>query len=76
MCIINLAVEYALGGLSSNIFASKYTYYIPDKEQLIAFLLFCQWYYLLPAFAYSAAVQTIPTVSSEIHSQKATKKSL
>ena len=31
-----LAVEYALGGLSSNIFASKYTYYIPDKEQLIA----------------------------------------
>ena len=31
-----LTVEYALGGLSSNIFASKYTYYIPDKEQLIA----------------------------------------
>ena len=31
-----LAAEYALGGLSSNIFASKYTYYIPDKEQLIA----------------------------------------
>ena len=31
-----LAVEYALGGLSSNIFASKYTYYIPDKGQLIA----------------------------------------
>lgn len=31
-----LAAEYALGGLSSNIFASKYTYYIPDKERLIA----------------------------------------
>ena len=31
-----LTVEYALGGLSSNIFASKYTYYIPDKEKLIA----------------------------------------
>ena len=31
-----LATEYALDGLSSNIFASKYTYYIPDKEQLIA----------------------------------------
>lgn len=31
-----LTAEYALGGLSSNIFASKYTYYIPNKEQLIA----------------------------------------
>lgn len=31
-----LTVEYALGGLSSNIFASKYTYYIPEKEALIA----------------------------------------
>lgn len=30
-----LTVEYALGGLSNNIFASKYTYYIPDKKQLI-----------------------------------------
>ena len=30
-----VALEYALGGLSSNIFASTYTYYIPDKEQLI-----------------------------------------
>lgn len=29
-------LEYALGGLSSNIFASTYTYYIPDKEQLIS----------------------------------------
>lgn len=31
-----LTVEYALGGLASNIFASKYTYYIPNKQQLIA----------------------------------------
>lgn len=31
-----LTVEYALGGLSSNIFALKYTYYIPEKEALIA----------------------------------------
>lgn len=31
-----LTAEYALGGLSSNIFASQYIYYIPDKEQLIA----------------------------------------
>ena len=29
-------LEYALGGLSNNIFASTYTYYIPDKEQLIS----------------------------------------
>jgi hypothetical protein len=29
-------VKYALGGLSSNIFTFKYTYYIPDKELLIA----------------------------------------
>ena len=28
--------EYALGGLSNNIFASRYVYYIPDKEELIA----------------------------------------
>jgi len=28
-------MEYALGGLSNNLFASTYTYYIPDKEQLI-----------------------------------------
>jgi predicted nuclease of restriction endonuclease-like (RecB) superfamily len=27
--------EYALGGLSNNIFASRYVLYIPDKEQLI-----------------------------------------
>lgn len=31
-----IAAEYALGGLSTNIFASKYTYYIPEKERLIA----------------------------------------
>ena len=28
-------LEFALGGLSNNIFASTYTYYIPNKEQLI-----------------------------------------
>ncbi|OLR54963.1 hypothetical protein BHK98_02040 [Hornefia porci] len=32
----NMAAEYALGGLSNNIFASRYVSYIPDKEQLIA----------------------------------------
>lgn len=32
----NVAAEYALGGLSNNIFASKYTYCIPDKDELIA----------------------------------------
>ena len=31
-----LTVEYVLGELSNNIFASKYTYYIPNKEKLIA----------------------------------------
>nr|WP_233120146.1 hypothetical protein [Tissierella creatinophila] len=31
----NVAAEYALGGLSNKIFASKYTLYIPDKERLI-----------------------------------------
>lgn len=31
----NVMLEYALGGLSNNIFSSTYTYYIPDKEQLI-----------------------------------------
>ncbi len=30
-----IALEFALGGLANNIFASTYTYYIPDKEQLI-----------------------------------------
>lgn len=28
-------MEYSLGELSNNIFASTYTYYIPNKEQLI-----------------------------------------
>mgnify|MGYP000938387550 CR=1 FL=1 len=32
----SIAAEYALGGLSNNIFASRYVSYIPDKEQLIA----------------------------------------
>lgn len=31
-----VALEYALGGLSNNIFASTYTYYIPNKEELIS----------------------------------------
>lgn len=30
----NIQAEYALGGLSNQIFASKYTLYIPDKEKL------------------------------------------
>ena len=30
-----VTIKYALGGLSNNIFASTYTYYIPNKEQLI-----------------------------------------
>ena len=32
----NVEAEYALGGLSNNIFASCYTYVIPNKEELIA----------------------------------------
>lgn len=28
--------EFALGGLSNNLFVSKYTYYIPNKDELIA----------------------------------------
>lgn len=31
-----IALEYALGGLSNNVFASTYTYYMPDKERLIS----------------------------------------
>ena len=31
----NVEAEYALGGLSNNIFASRYVLYIPDKDQLI-----------------------------------------
>ena len=30
-----VTIKYALGGLTNNIFASTYTYYIPNKEQLI-----------------------------------------
>lgn len=30
----DLSVEYALGGIDNNIFASKYTLYIPRKEEL------------------------------------------
>ena len=32
----SISAEYALGGLSNNIFASRYVLYIPNKEQLIA----------------------------------------
>jgi predicted nuclease of restriction endonuclease-like (RecB) superfamily len=31
-----VAAEYALGGLSNNIFASRYVLYIPNKEELVA----------------------------------------
>ena len=31
----SVTAEYALGGLSNNIFASRYVLYMPDKEQLI-----------------------------------------
>jgi len=31
----NIVAEYALGGLSNQVFASNYVYYIPDKEQLV-----------------------------------------
>lgn len=31
-----IEAEYALGGISNHIFASKYTYYIPNKELLIS----------------------------------------
>ncbi len=30
-----ITMEYALGGLSNHVFASTYTYYIPDKEVLL-----------------------------------------
>lgn len=32
----NISAEYALGGISNNLFASRYTYVIPEKEALIA----------------------------------------
>ncbi|GHV74954.1 hypothetical protein AGMMS49940_22560 [Spirochaetia bacterium] len=31
----DVMAEYALGGLANTIFASRYVYYILDKEQLI-----------------------------------------
>ena len=31
----SVAAEYALGGLSNQIFASRYVLYMPNKEQLI-----------------------------------------
>jgi hypothetical protein len=30
-----IVAEYALGGLSNQVFASTYVYYIPEKEQLV-----------------------------------------
>ena len=30
-----VVAEYALGGLENQIFASKYVYYIPNKDELI-----------------------------------------
>jgi len=32
----NVVAEYSMGGLNNNLFASKYTYYIPKQEELIA----------------------------------------
>ena len=32
----SIDAEYALGGLSNNLFSSKYVLYMPNKEQLIA----------------------------------------
>lgn len=32
----SVTAEYALGGLSNNIFASRYVLYMPNKEQLVA----------------------------------------
>lgn len=32
----SITAEYALGGLSNNIFASRYVRYMPNKDQLIA----------------------------------------
>ncbi len=32
----SIATEYALGGLSNNLFVSRYISYIPNKGQLIA----------------------------------------
>lgn len=42
----SISAEYALGGMSNNIFASRYVSYIPKKEQLIAQLqaVLNQWH--------------------------------
>lgn len=32
----NVVAEYSLGGINNNLFASNYTYYMPNKEELIA----------------------------------------
>jgi hypothetical protein len=32
----DVVAEYALGGLSNQVFASTYVYYIPDKDALIS----------------------------------------
>ena len=32
----SITTEYALGGLSNNIFAPRYVLYMPNKEELIA----------------------------------------
>lgn len=31
-----MVAEYSLGGINNNLFASNYTYYMPNKEELIA----------------------------------------
>jgi hypothetical protein len=31
----DIEAEYALGGISNQVFASSYVYYIPDKQALI-----------------------------------------
>ena len=36
MLKFGITAEYALGGLSNNVFASRYVLYMPDKEQLVA----------------------------------------
>lgn len=32
----NVVAEYSIGGMNNNLFASNYTYYIPNQEELIA----------------------------------------
>lgn len=32
----NVVAEYSLGGINNNLFASNYTYYMPDKEELVS----------------------------------------